>query len=425
MLRAALLLRRLRCSLPWLLLVFGLISALFTRNAWRPFRFHPLIGMASFFPGWLVSELPFHHILWQLGVVTVLALLGALSTPVGLVGLGLCAASWGGLLACHVQALSTQEAVDKAITEGLGEGVLPPPARLNLTRLAMPRPSVGRDVTRVRDLVYHDVDGLKLKLDIYHHTEKPSARPVLLQVHGGAWVIGTKDEQGLPLMHRMAHDGWICVAINYRLSPRFTFPDPIVDIKRAIAWIHDNIGEYGGDPDFIAITGGSAGGHLCALAALSQSDPAFQPGFESVDTSLKACVPFYGIYDLTNDGRVWAPMGLPRLMERYVIKASVEDARETYVAASPYCRADENAPPFMIFQGTSDTLVPLKEARRFTKLLRDVSREAVCYVEVPGAQHAFEIFPSVRAEIAVDGAARFLHWTWENHQTSQAGQELA
>ncbi len=85
---------------------------------------------------------------------------------------------------------------------------------------------------------------------------------MLLQVPGGAWASGNKRGQAHPLMSHLAELGWVCVSINYRLSPRHTWPDHIVDVKRAIAWVKDNIADYGGDPDFIAVTGGSAGGHL-------------------------------------------------------------------------------------------------------------------------------------------------------------------
>ena len=74
-------------------------------------------------------------------------------------------------------------------------------------------------------------------------------------------------------MQHLAAKGWVCVAINYRLAPRDPFPAQIIDVKRAIAWIREHIAEYGGDPDYIAITGGSAGGHLTALAAVTPNDP--------------------------------------------------------------------------------------------------------------------------------------------------------
>ena len=99
-------------------------------------------------------------------------------------------------------------------------------------------------------------------------------------------------------MYHLAAKGWVCVAINYRLAPRDPFPAQIIDVKKGIAWIRENIASYGGDPDYIAITGGSAGGHLCALAALTPNDPEWQPGFEDVDTSVQVAIPHYGVYDL-------------------------------------------------------------------------------------------------------------------------------
>ena len=86
-------------------------------------------------------------------------------------------------------------------------------------------------------------------------------------------------------MQQLAAQGWVCVAINYRLAPRDPFPAQIIDVKRALAWIREHIADHGGDPDYVAITGGSAGGHLAALAALTANDPAYQPGFEDADTT--------------------------------------------------------------------------------------------------------------------------------------------
>ena len=122
----------------------------------------------------------------------------------------------------------------------------------------------------------------------------------MFQIHGGAWVIGDKSQQALPLMLHLAADGWVCVTTNYRLSPTCHRPDHLVDCKRALAWIREHIAEYGGDPDFVVVTGGSAGGHLAALVALTANDPQFQPGFEAADTSVIGCVPFYGVYDFVD-----------------------------------------------------------------------------------------------------------------------------
>jgi acetyl esterase/lipase len=159
-----------------------------------------------------------------------------------------------------------------------------------------------RDVRHVRGVEYARDGDRPLLLDVYL-PEEPAGerpRPAIVQVHGGGWIAGSRSEQGIPLLNHLARHGWAGFNIDYRLSPRATFPDHLVDVKRAIAWVREHAAEYGADPELVCPTGGSAGGHLCALAALTDDDPAYQPGFEDADTSVAAAVPFYGIYDLTD-----------------------------------------------------------------------------------------------------------------------------
>src|SRR3954470_22349516 len=267
------------------------------------------------------------------------------------------------------------------------------------------------DVVRVRDLVYDDRHGSRGRLDVLHRRDRPAGAPVLIQIHGGGWTIGDKREKGLPLMLHMAERGWVCVAPNYRLSPRATWPAHLVDLKRAIAWIRDNIQEYGGDPSFIAVTGGSAGGHLTAILALTANDPAFQPGFEDVDTSVQAAVPFYGIYDVANElGAKETKWRTDSLMKNYVFKSSLASDRERWRSASPLANVRADAPPFFVIHGSNDTLAPLSEARAFVERLRDVSESKVVYAELPGTQHAFDLFPSIRSAHVVRAVDVFLRW---------------
>lgn len=111
----------------------------------------------------------------------------------------------------------------------------------------------------MRNLSY-STTGKRGLLDVYLPATKSERRPVLLQVHGGAWMMGHKSEQAQPLLHRMVEMGWVAVSINYRLAPKNAYPAQIIDVKKAISWVKANIKEYGGDPDFVVITGGSAGG---------------------------------------------------------------------------------------------------------------------------------------------------------------------
>jgi acetyl esterase/lipase len=212
------------------------------------------------------------------------------------------------------------------------------------------------------------------------------------------------------MMYELVARGWVCVAINYRLSPKATWPDHIVDAKRAVAWVKEHIAEYGGDPSFVAVSGGSAGGHLCALLALSDGDPAFQPGFERADTAVQACVPFYGVMDMTGSpegSRRFGP-GLLEMLQKTVMKTTESEHPEIFRDASPTFRVRPEAPPFFVLHGVNDTLVPVETARLFVERLRAVSQEPVAYAELPLAQHAFDVLASLRCQATTSAVADFL-----------------
>jgi acetyl esterase/lipase len=247
--------------------------------------------------------------------------------------------------------------------------------------------------------------------DIWRSRDLPrdGRAPVLLQVPGGAWAIGMRRPQAYPLLSHLADRGWVCVSIDYRVSPKHTWPDHIVDVKRALTWIKANIAEYGGDPDFVAITGGSAGGHLAALAALTPNDPQYQPGFAGADTSVVAAVPLYGRYDwFTTDGP-----GRPQFiafLQKFVVKKRFSEHRQVYLDASPITRLRPDAPPFFVLHGEDDSIIPVPEARAFVEALSDASASTVAYAEIPHAQHAFDFYGSPRAHYTAAAVERFLSW---------------
>ena len=144
---------------------------------------------------------------------------------------------------------------------------------------------------------------IRNQLDVYLHRARPEGRPVLVYLHGGAWTHGKKDQQGLPIVYHFASRGWLCVHPTTASAPTRRSPIRLIDMKRAIAWVHAHAHEHGGDPRQVFIAGGSAGGHLSALAALTMNDPALQPGFEDADTSIVAAIPLYGDYDWLDTSR--------------------------------------------------------------------------------------------------------------------------
>lgn len=416
--------------MPTAFLVVSIVGLLLTINAYRPIVSGGPLSVFAFFAGWLVSELPFHRVVLQLLVGAFFVSQGALDGWQGWVALGLMAASWIGHWYLLAEAHRARDIAEEALREALGDGYRariapeladrfdPPMPRHRLVR---PFRHHHDEVAVTKNLSYGRF-GKRNRLDVYRHVDEPDGCPVLLQVHGGAWTIGNKDQQGWPLMSHLAAAGWVCVAINYRLGPRSSWPDMIVDVKQAIAWVKDHVAEYGGNPDFVVITGGSAGGHLCSLAALTPNDPAFQPGFEDRDTTVQGCVPFYGVYDFTNRDQVGRG-DMRQFLERMVMKSKLAEAEDVWRAASPMWRVNPDAPPFFVIHGRNDTLVPVAQARLFVRLLREASHNPVAYAELPGAQHAFEVFTSIRTGHVVNAVERFVASVYSDFLRARPDQD--
>lgn len=403
------------------------ITAALVANAIRPVPGFG-VGIPAFFAGWLTGELA-PQVLALTAADAAAHSIGRRRDPVAL---GLAAASATGLGYLIWQSRKVRDEVEEALVEGIGVDYVeqldaaPTPADLATPWRSLVNPfrtfRVPNPAIRIEKDIAFGEAGTRNFLDIYAPAERPEGgAPVLLQVHGGGWTIGKKDQQGIPLMQHLAAKGWICVAINYRLAPRDPFPAQIVDVKKAIAWIREHIAAYGGDPGYIAITGGSAGGHLTALAATTPNDPAWQPGFEDVDTSVQVAIPHYGIYDMADaTGLTSVRLMRDRFLAPRVLKKSWKSDPDAFRAASPILRITPDAPDFFVLHGTHDSLVGVDQARLFVDKLRQDSKRTVVYAELPAAQHAFDVFPSIRSAHIVRAIDRYLHWHWNQYRREHA-----
>ena len=402
--------------MPWVLFAFGLVCALAAVISIAPPRWPGVATVAAWPVGWLVSELPLHQLALQLAVAVALALAGGARAWPGWLGL---AAVLGSLVILRYHLIAAARStglVERALREALGRDYhdhIDPALRAAYDpttpwrRLVWPVPRRPRDVARVTHVAYGE--HRRHRLDVYHPTAAGTApRPVFVYVHGGGWVVGDKRQQGLLTVHELARAGWVCVSVNYRLSPGATFPDHLIDVKRALAWVQANIAAHGGDPRFVMIGGGSAGGHLASLAALTANDPRYQPGFEDVDTALAGCVSYYGVYDFTDGARTFHHRAFRELvLARVVLKRPLDD-EAAYAAASPLAQLARPTapPPFMVIHGTRDNLVPVRITHKFMRAAR-ARGGTVAFVELPLAHHAFELFPSLRSVVVVHGVHRF------------------
>lgn len=286
----------------------------------------------------------------------------------------------------------------------------PPSQRNKLLRLSdVSRLTFDRGNDRVMTrLPYGPAQGQTL--EIWESRRKESletSAPVVVYVPGGGWIHGSTFLQGYVLLSHLAERGWICVGVNYRASPAHRWPTHIRDVKRAIAWVHREIRNYGGNPDHVALVGASAGAHLAALAGLTSADPSWQPGFEEEPTNVAAVVGLYGRYD-------WESRDTPErrrfmtFLEHIVVGRRQDEAPDVFAMASPLHHVDEDAPPFFVIHGRSDAIIPVGQARVFVERLREVSRQPVAYAELPGTGHGFDMVDPLRATYMARAVDRFL-----------------
>jgi acetyl esterase/lipase len=377
----------------WACFAVGVVALVLSLTSLLPLR-GPVGSSFSFVPSWIVGEAPLHFVAVVVAVTVGCGSGGGFGSWPGWVGLALAAIACAGLVAQFASGLRSRRYFESALVEA-GQVVprwdwSPQDSR----RVVLALPIRPRGVERLRNIAYADDAVHAHRLDIYRKAglEGPVAAPVLLYFHGGAWVMGDKREQGIPMLKHLAERGFVCVTANYALSPKARWPRHVLDCKLALAWVKKHIAEYGGDPSLVFVSGGSAGGHLAALVALTANDPAWQPGFEDEDTTVAACIPLYGVYDFVDPEKI-GNANLTPILERRVFE---QGAAEAFATASPISRVSESAPPFLVVHGRNDVLVPVQSARAFVAALRARSTQPVSYAELPLTQHGFDNFWSPR-----------------------------
>ncbi len=252
-------------------------------------------------------------------------------------------------------------------------------------------------------------------LDVWRRKDLPAQpAPVLIFVPGGAWIHGSRMLQGYALMSHLAELGWVCLSIDYRVAPHHRWPAHITDVKTAIAWARANVDKFGGDRNFVAVAGSSAGGHLAALAGLTINDKEMQTELpEGSDTSVDAVVGIYGRYDW-EDRSTAERVRFMDFLERVVVKHTSSRHPDIFRTASPIARVHPKAPPFLVVHGTGDTVIPVAQARSFVERLRAVSHSVVSYIELPGAGHAFDMIDGARTGSMATAIGLFLNQIHRN-----------
>ncbi len=259
----------------------------------------------------------------------------------------------------------------------------------------------GPDLSKVnvqRDIAYVPGGHARQKLDLYVPKERDpnGPRALIVWVHGGAWLGGSKEQT--PAL-RLLEQGYAVASINYRLSQHAIFPAQIEDCKAAIRWLRANAASYGYDPNHIGVWGASAGGHLVALLGTTGGAKNFDVGPNlGVSSRVQAVCDFFGPSDFTKMSSFPSTMNhdAADAPEAKLIGGPVQENKDKVQRANPITYVTKDDPPFLIVHGDSDPLVPHNQS----ELLRGALQKAgvdVTFYTVKGGGHGGFRDPQVDA----------------------------
>jgi acetyl esterase/lipase len=258
----------------------------------------------------------------------------------------------------------------------------------------MPRP---RDDAKVHaNLEYVPGGHARQRLDLYVPAKVDTPLPVIVWVHGGAWMAGSKDGGGpaLPFVGK----GYAVASVNYRLSQHAVFPAQIEDCKAAIRWLKANAKTYDLNPERIGVWGASAGGHLVALLGTAGGVEDFEGKGAKADQSsrVQAVVDFFGPTDFLQMDAHAVPGATmkhdaPASPESRLVGGAIQENIEKAGRANPITYVTKDAPPFLIVHGEQDPLVPCHQSELLYEALKR-ARSDITFYKIAGAGHGSSEF---------------------------------
>jgi len=243
------------------------------------------------------------------------------------------------------------------------------------------------------NIVYHTANNYEAKLDVYQPASKAAPTPVVIVIHGGGWIAGTKEERVLEIMPYLQM-GFAAVNVEYRLAQVALAPAAVEDCRCALHWVFANAKKYNFDPTRVVLQGGSAGGHLVLTTGMLTSAAGFDrecytgednvwsqnPGTDK-DPRVAAIVNWFGISDVVDE--LHGPNA-----KGYAVAwlGDQSNADEMAKRLSPIHYVDKNTPPIITIHGDKDALVPYEQSVRLHKALDAAGVPNQLYT-VPGANH--------------------------------------
>lgn len=247
-------------------------------------------------------------------------------------------------------------------------------------RSAQQRDELPEGVRVQTDIAYADGSPAQ-RLDLYLPEEDAgSLRPALVVVHGGGWRGGDKQRgQWARIPAQYARDGYVAISVNYRLTGEAPWPAQVEDVKAAVRWLRAHAAEYRVDAGRIGAYGNSAGAHLVSLLGLVKEVDGLEGSgpYREHSSMVQAVCASATPTDFLN----WRePGAVPERLASTFLAGPEDGLRDRARQASPITYARGDAPPFLLVHGTADRTVPIEQADRFAKALREAGAKEVRYM---------------------------------------------
>ena len=248
-------------------------------------------------------------------------------------------------------------------------------------------PEATPEIGFERGVVYGEVDGQELLLDVAQPPQGDEPRPAMIVIHGGFLVVGGRGDI-VQITAELARAGYVAFSIDYRLFSEKTganpWPAQLDDVQRAVRWVRGNAGTYGVDPERIGAIGHSAGGQLASMLGVRDTREGIDPGLANFSSRGNCVVCIAGYVDLT------IPYIYPNIdaLTAAILGGTEESppSEAAYDDFSAITFVDEQTAPFLLLHGARDDLVPVEHSRRMAEELHEEGVEVV-YAEFPDVEH--------------------------------------
>lgn len=265
---------------------------------------------------------------------------------------------------------------------------------IKLLFFQQPQPTHSASTTNfaLQTVTYCSPNNIPQLMDIYTPAtaSRNASMPLVEMVHGGGWTVGLRGglnsigpvpEVPTAMLGLLA-DGFVVTSIDYRLAPKYKFPDNIEDVKCSIRYLRAHAAQYHIDPNRIGLMGASAGGHLVSLAGLANQEAGWDVGeYTDWSSTVQAVVDMFGPEYIASG------IGDPAIGDPTIFGS---DSNVLELASPPHYIANtpNTDPPFLILQGDKDSTVPPYHALRFYNELLNAGQPAILQM-VQNAGHGF------------------------------------